>query len=887
LNATLGADDRHTELYQDEFMGAYLLQACERRQDSEYFGHKIIVTKLSANISKAMGNQDSYRPQLEMEWQLAQQTRQQEIIAQIAKEFNERTEENMDALMQMVVDKVGRFMGVDRCALFQNDEDMKGYACAYEWHARHTPSLKATAAYVPYTSRNQGLLSLVTRPYLAVEDTYADGFEEYQGLRDIGVHAFIDIPIVVKESYWGFIGVACCASARKWLSSEYSFLQAVAAMIAASIDNHVMRDSLYDAYSQLREIIKGYPGIIWHVNKEREFTLLEGIGLNTSFDGVKITPEELTRELPQDQMIYIEKTFLEGPQSYRIEMGGRTLACKTNPLYARNGEMTGMMGVAVDVTDMHDMQKKLEGAIEEAETANQAKSEFLSRMSHEIRTPMNAIIGMTTIAQKTTDVQKVQYCLDKISGASSQLLGLINDILDMSKIEANKFEINNMAFDFNKMMHSIFNVVNVKVEEKKQNFTFEFEGMLERYMISDELRISQVLVNLLTNAVKFTPERGHIHLLIKNHMRSEDEAMLYVAVSDDGIGVKKEQQAALFSSFEQLDGGITRRFGGTGLGLSICKKIITLMGGEIRVESTLEKGSTFFFEVPVRWGDAHREDLPPRVLPSNMRILVVDDSEDSRIIFKEILGSFNLSCDLAESGFEALELVTKSLQRRMPYDLIFLDWRMPKLSGVDTARAIKKIMNDDVLVVMVSVADWADIEKEAKPIGIQHFLSKPIAPSVLFNTLVELTQSSMIKEGTGVVEGGYDWRDKTLLLAEDIDINREILTSILEGTGVRIECAQNGAQAVEMYVKNPFRYDVILMDVQMPEMDGIQATKAIRASGQKTAAEVVIIAMTANAFKEDVNDCLMAGMNDHIAKPVDVDDLMDKLSLYLEMSKRN
>ncbi|MDL2257632.1 response regulator [Eubacteriales bacterium OttesenSCG-928-K08] len=519
-------------------------------------------------------------------------------------------------------------------------------------------------------------------------------------------------------------------------------------------------------------------------------------------------------------------------------------------------------------------------AKEAAQKSARAKTQFLANMSHEIRTPMNAIIGMTAIARKSDEMEKIQYSLNRIDGASQQLLGIINDILDMSKIEANKLEIVAREFNFNKMMRNIFNVINVKIEEKNQKFSFDFEDMFGRNVIADELRLTQVIVNLLTNAVKFTPEEGEINLRMRQTPTDDDSAILHVEVQDTGIGVDDDQKERLFQSFEQADGSITRRFGGTGLGLAICKTIVTLMGGDIWVESTKGNGSTFIFEVDIKLG---HETLEPatRSPRSNLRILVADDHEDVLLYFQSILQGFKMDADCASDGQEAIDMAVSALQSGRPYDLIFLDWNMPNVSGAQAAEEINRMMDGSTTIVMISVADWSELKGDALKAGVQHFLAKPIQPSLLFNTIVELTEYPGMDDNYNSGQEVSNWENKTILLAEDIEINREILMSILEDTGVKIECAKNGVQAVDMYQRNNDRYDLILMDVQMPDLDGMGATKGIRNSGLYNAKTIPIIAMTANAFKEDVEACLAAGMDNHIAKPIDVEDLMDKLSLYL------
>ena len=527
-----------------------------------------------------------------------------------------------------------------------------------------------------------------------------------------------------------------------------------------------------------------------------------------------------------------------------------------------------------------ELNKRLVEAKETALASVNAKTEFLSRMSHEIRTPMNAIIGMNEIAKRSDDIERIKQCLEKIDSSSRQLLGIINDVLDMSKIDANKLEITKNEFDFEEMMKNVFNVVQVKIDEKKIDFFYDFDTVFKRNMVCDELRLAQVLINLLSNSVKFTADFGHIVLRVREIEKKLDASVLRFEVVDDGIGMTPEQLARLFKPFTQADGGITRTYGGTGLGLAICKKIVELMGGRIWTESEQGQGTTFAFEIEVEWG-ASRDGTIRHKLSDSLGILVVDDIQDVREYFTSILQSFSLRCDTASSGEAAIDAVRMSLERDEPYDVIFIDWKMPGMNGIETAREINRLMDDDVIVIMISAFDWTDAEREATNAGITHFLSKPVLPSELYNTIVRLTNRTFVTDTRDEEAETHDWRGKTILLAEDIEINREIVSSILEDTGVEIQYAVDGLEAVSLYYKNSERYDLILMDIQMPGLDGIAATKKIRASGTPKAATVPIIAMTANAFKEDERECLEAGMDGHIAKPIDISQLLHILQEYL------
>ncbi len=526
----------------------------------------------------------------------------------------------------------------------------------------------------------------------------------------------------------------------------------------------------------------------------------------------------------------------------------------------------------------HDLLEAKEKAILSA----QAKSDFLSRMSHEIRTPMNAIIGMTNLARKNSDLDKIQNYLGKVNSSSQQLLSLINDILDMSKIDANKLEIVESEFDFDRMMEHVFNVIQVKMDEKQLDFQYIFDHLFEHNMVSDELRISQVLTNLLSNAVKFTPNYGTITLIVKEQAISDNKSLLHIEVNDTGVGISLDRQKNLFQSFEQADGSITRQYGGTGLGLAICKKIIELMGGKIWLESEEGKGAKFIFEIEIGWGNKRELIAADAVLSSDVKILIVDDSEIACENFSHILSDAGLSHDIVNSGEEALELVKANLSKGIQYDICFIDYSMPGLNGAETASEIQRLTGSAAQVIMISSYNWDEIRNEAADHGVNKFLAKPIMPSTFFDTVVQMVGSGIVKGKSDNNElAPDDWQHKFVLLAEDIEINREIVLSILEDSKLNIDIATNGKEAYEIFQQNMDKYDLILMDIQMPLMDGISATKNIRALSAPKAQEIPIIAMTANAFKEDEQACMAAGMNGHIAKPIEVDKLFSTLENYL------
>lgn len=521
-------------------------------------------------------------------------------------------------------------------------------------------------------------------------------------------------------------------------------------------------------------------------------------------------------------------------------------------------------------------------AKEVAERSSMAKGEFLSRMSHEMRTPLNAIIGMTSIAKSSNELEKKIYCLDKIEDASNHLLGVINDILDMSKIEAKKFDLVLEEFPFEKMLMRVVNVVNYRIDEKEQNFIVNIDKNVPYAVISDEQRLTQVITNLLANAVKFTPEKGTITLSARTVEDRGDEVTLQIEVADTGIGITEEQQARLFASFEQADGGINRKYGGTGLGLAISRSIVDLMGGAIWIESVLGQGSTFAFTLNARKGTEERKKLlGSSVNWSSLRILAVDDAPEVREYFLNLAESIGLDCEVAADGEEAAAIL--SANTKAPFNIIFADWKMPGMNGIELTRHVRETYGSQVVVIMISAAEWETIEKDAKEAGVDKFVPKPLFASLIVDCITESLGTRHLADecGPNGLEDGI-FTGRRILLAEDIEINREIVLSLLQNTGLAIDCAVNGEEAVRMFEAAPSSYSMIFMDIHMPEVDGYEATRRIRALDLPEADSIPIVAMTANVFKEDIERCLAAGMNDHVGKPVDVDEIYRTLKRYID-----
>jgi signal transduction histidine kinase/DNA-binding response OmpR family regulator len=532
----------------------------------------------------------------------------------------------------------------------------------------------------------------------------------------------------------------------------------------------------------------------------------------------------------------------------------------------------------------------LQDALHKATEASKAKGEFLSNMSHEMRTPLNAIIGMTSIGKNAKDLEHKDYALDKIDDASTHLLGVINDVLDMSKIEANMLELSPEEFVFEKMLQKVVSVVNFRIDEKKQKFKVNIDHAIPKTIIGDDQRLSQVITNLLGNAIKFTPEKGIITLETRLLEEKDDLCTIQISVIDSGIGISPEQQSKLFRSFQQAETSTTRKFGGTGLGLAISKSIVELMSGRIWIESEPEKGSTFAFTIQVKRGkEKGLTLLSPYLNISNVRIMVVDDDPEILEFISDMVQRIGAQCDTAIGGKEALLLI----EQNGPYNIYFVDWKMPGIDGITLTAELKKNItaSRNSVVIMISAVEWNVIETEAKKAGVDKFMSKPLFPSSIVDTISECLGMNQKQLDERPLDFTDSFAGHRILLAEDVEINREIVLTLLEPTHLEIDCAENGIEAVRKFTEAPLKYDMILMDVQMPEMDGYEATHRIRAFEAEVKTQtgynrglhrqIPIIAMTANVFREDIEKSFTAGMDDHIGKPLDFEIVIEKLRTYL------
>ena len=567
-----------------------------------------------------------------------------------------------------------------------------------------------------------------------------------------------------------------------------------------------------------------------------------------------------------------KKDKISWTQEYLNNDIGETRYLEITAYHTEFGSLKRIVIVISDRSEERKLQNALSSSLEIAKNANAAKSNFLANMSHDIRTPMNAIVGYSTLLMKDADDKnKVIEIGKKITYSSQHLLSLINDVLDMSKIESGRTSLNSDKVDVSEVINNISEIVQVQTKSKKQSFEIKTKGNIPSYIYADKLRLTQILLNLLSNAVKYTEKNGTISLVVEGYGNNGQTCHFRFIVSDNGQGMSSEFVEKIFEPFSRETNSMTNKIQGTGLGMSITKSIIDLMGGTIDIQSELGKGSVFtvdlIFSVPLDENDdnffADHEIT---------RVLVGDDEIDITENIQSILSDAGLECDAAIGGLESVDKATRAYEDNNSYDVIILDWKMPDMDGVECVRRIRKEIGKDVPIFVLSSYDVSEIEDEAKKAGVDLFLPKPFFLSNFQRVLDTYYQNKANTEEEG--NNSDDFSGVKILVAEDNEINAEIITELLDSIGIKCVIAEDGLEALRVFTEeSPDEFDMIFMDIQMPIMDGYESARRIRASNNTRAKSIPIIAMTANAFEDDVKASMASGMNAHISKPIDFERL--------------
>ena len=590
----------------------------------------------------------------------------------------------------------------------------------------------------------------------------------------------------------------------------------------------------------------------------------------------------------KEEGVDIEATATKPVSRYleeRLEAIGQSL---TSHSLVQTGMIVAALAMLFYIYSlMQKREKQMEREKVLAEETSRAKTSFLSNMSHEIRTPMNAIIGLDNLALKDPNLTPhTREQLEKINSSAKHLLGLINDILDMSRIESGRMVLKNDEFGFRDFLDQINVMVNGQCMEKGLNFECHIIGHVNDYYIGDDMKLKQVLINILGNAVKFTPAPGSVTLTVEQTRQFESHCTLRFAVKDTGIGMSKEYIPKIFDAFSQENSGVSNRYGSTGLGMAITKNIVNMMNGEIQVESEKGKGSTFTVTVTLKASDRTVHQEHGHVLPENLRVLIVDDDEVACEHAEMVANAIGIHPDLCTTGEDALGRVLKRREEGVPYHLVVTDYKMPGMDGLSLTRAIRAFDKEETAIIILTGYSWEDIQEECNQIGVDGIMSKPLfTDSLLFEIerVLEKKHENAKTEEPSPAESAPEAEESSLqgrrvLLAEDMEINAEIMMDLLDMEGISADHAENGQIAVDMFLNHPEKYyDAVLMDVRMPVMDGLEAARTLRALDRPDAKTVPIVALTANAFDEDVQRSLQAGMNAHLSKPVEPERLYETL----------
>ena len=802
---------------------------------------------------------------------------------------------------------VASFYGADRSYVFEFDLGSKKLSNTYEWCAE---GIEAEI------DKLQNLdIAIVDRWIVQFEDhgefyiNSTDGeldhdSDEYKILAMQGIESLMAAPLRLGGDIVGFLGV----DNPRANTNTLLVLQAVSSFVVNQLGKQreerqsMMLNALTDDYEVLIRsdidrdtfaVLRTNDSYMDHCPELYSYRSLSAFldrlshlneGEYESFHN-RLNLESIMQHMTQDHVLYHNFRLVDkagNSTTYQVKIVPVGVWPESRRI------LLGIHNIEETVRTEENQRRMLQEALDKAERANRAKTSFLSNMSHEIRTPMNAIIGLDNIALNDPELTPhIREQLEKIGASARHLLNIINDILDMSRIESGRMELRDEEFSFREFLDQTNVMVSGQCADKGLQYECRIIGKTEDYYIGDEMKLKQVLINILGNAVKFTKAPGSVALTVEQTAGFENYRSLRFTISDTGIGMSRDYIPKIFDAFSQEMEGSSNKLGSTGLGMAITRSIVTMMNGGIAVESEKGVGSTFTVDVTLKTSGRSAHEAHSKLLPAGLRALVVDDDLVDREHVQLVMESVGIQTELAADGAEALSMIRSHLAQGEAYQLILADWKMPGIDGIALTRQLRAIDGGEAMVILLTGYDWEDVQEEAAVAGVDAILSKPL----LTDTLIDCVQKILLHRTPDAETDLNDDQDvsastglagRLVMVAEDMELNAEIMMDLLEMEEIRSERAENGQIAVNMFLEHPAGYyDAILMDVRMPVMDGMTATRTIRALDRPDAKSIPIIAMTANAFDEDVKQCLQAGMNAHLSKPVEPERLYETLGRML------